>query len=183
MLKSSQTPLGSTLHYPVQGQRVTSRVWGSRVVPVRPSLAPRAVRGGSLQGGFQRAGKQWPDGTQIPAQRHPPSRVCTAPMLFALGRAFPSVGRQQPCQDVTPAALPGSSITLLARCLHPGCCCSEAGRLLQVSLTHSQALADAQDSSNTARRAVALQVPSSAGLRGPGLTGPLCSRAGVWGCC
>lgn len=50
-----------------------------------------------------------------------------AQLLFALGRAFPSVGRQQPCQDVTPAALLGSSITQLAQCLHPGCCCSEAG--------------------------------------------------------
>lgn len=49
--------------------------------------------------------------------------------LFALGRAFPSIGRQQRCRNVTPTALPGSSVTVLARCLHPGCgcCCGTAG--------------------------------------------------------
>lgn len=87
--------------------------------------------------------------------------------VFALGRAFPSAGRQQRCQDVTPAAL--------ARCLHPGCCCGQQGwedAPLTVPLTHSltshsQVPTDAQGSSDMAKRAVGLQVPSSAGLGGP----------------
>lgn len=40
--------------------------------------------------------------------------------LFALGTAFPSVGRQQRGRDVTAAARPGSPVTGLAGCLHPG---------------------------------------------------------------
>lgn len=50
--------------------------------------------------------------------------------LFALGRAFPSIRRQQRCRDVTPGVLLGSSVTLLARCLHLGCgCCCGTWRL------------------------------------------------------
>lgn len=95
--------------------------------------------------------------------------------LFALGRAFPSVGRQQRCQDVTPAALPGSSVTLLARCLHPGCCCGPVG----LGGCAAQSVTDPQPhfpQPGTSRRpgllrhgqkGWGLQVPSSAELGGP----------------
>lgn len=48
-----------------------------------------AMQGGSLQGGFQQAGKQWPDGTQIPARSQPPSQVCTAWTCICSREGFP----------------------------------------------------------------------------------------------
>lgn len=80
-----------------------------------------------MQGGFQRAGKQRPDGTQIPAQRHPPSRVCTAPMLICSREGFSLCW--------TSAAVPGRHPSSPAGLLHhaPG----QVPALFQVSLTHS----------------------------------------------
>lgn len=136
VLKPSQTPLGSTLHYPVQGKGSPSGSGAPCQAGAWPSSAPWPVQGGSLQGGFHWAGKQRPDGTQIPAQRHSAGWVCTAPMLYLLwGGLFPHLDVS--CSARTsPRALPGSSVTLLARCLNPGCFCGEAA-LLQVSLSHS----------------------------------------------
>lgn len=129
-----------------QGPRCGAGAW--------PSSALCSVQGGSWQGGFQRAGKQRPDGTQIPAQRHPPSRVCTAPMLICSREGFSLCW--------TSAAVPGRHPSSPAGLLHyaPG----QVPALLQVSLTHSlssqsQAPADAQSSSNTDKRAGGLQVP------------------------
>lgn len=111
--------------------------------------------------------------------------------LFALGRAFPSVRRQQRCQDVTPAALPGSSITVLARCLHPGCgcCCGTAGlggcaavRATDPGTTASSPhQRDAQVSSTVARRAHRTLGARQCWGRGgtmhhPGPTRPICCR-------
>lgn len=126
-LKCSQSPLGCAVHCPVPGSNITIRLWGPTVLPARrvPGRARLLgliwpAQGGSLQGGFQRTGKQRPDGTQIPAQSHCQAGFAQPRCLFALGMAFPSLGRQQRGQDVTPAARPGSSVTPLARCLHLG---------------------------------------------------------------
>lgn len=102
--------------HPAQGQW---RARGAGVLPARLVQGRArllrliwAMRGGSLQGGFQRAGKQRPDGTQIPARRHPPSQVCTARMLICSREGF-SLRR-------TSAAVPGRHPNSLAGLLcHP----------------------------------------------------------------
>lgn len=67
-----------------------------------------------MQGGFQRAGKQRPDGTQIPARRHPPSRVCRAWLLICSREGF-SLRRTS---AAAPGRHPGSLTGIL--CHLPG---------------------------------------------------------------
>lgn len=108
-LKLHLDPLCCLQHCPVQGPRHRHGIaiplghpargqqqhWDAGVIPTKPVQGQAwllcliwAMQGGSLQGGFQWAGKQQPDGTQIPAQRHPLSRVCTAWMLICSREGF-----------------------------------------------------------------------------------------------
>lgn len=182
-------PTGIHSALPCAGAKDHPQGLSSRVLPaslVWPSWAPWPVQGGSLQGGFQQTGKQRPDGTQIPAQSHPPSWVCTAPMCvcsregFSLCWTSAAVPGRHPS---SPARLPG---TVLARCPIWGTAVASGVGRLHCPKCHlppaSRPTARCQQMPRAPlTRAVGVQVPSSARLGGPGLTGPLWSRAGVRG--
>lgn len=101
---------------------------GSGILPVRPERGrtrlPPALSGpseeevcrvdSSRQVNSNQMGPRYLPGDTRRAGFAQPGR------LFALGTAFPSVGRQQRGRDVTAAAQLGSSVTGLAGCLHPG---------------------------------------------------------------
>lgn len=115
-------PTGIHSAVPCVGTKGHHQGLGSQGPPCQagawPSSAPWPIQGGSLQGGFQRAGKQRPDGTQIPAQRHPPSWVCTALVLICSGEGFSLSctsatvpGRHpEPCQAPPSHSWPGARI-------------------------------------------------------------------------